>query len=69
MTYFPMFNFQNTFFLVKFGPEISKCFVLNETWCMDVFKGADSEFDNCFFTGPISGLRQFLTTESPLKMM
>lgn len=31
------------------GRETSKCFVLNETWYMYVFKDADSEFENCFF--------------------
>ena len=34
--------FPKMLFLVKFGPETSKCFVLNETWFMKVSKGADS---------------------------
>ena len=37
-------------FLGKFGPKTSKGFVLNETQFLDVFKGGDSEFDNCFLT-------------------
>ena len=35
-------------FLGKFGTETRKCFVLNETQPKEAFKGADSEFDNCF---------------------
>ena len=32
----------------KFGPETSKYIVLNQTQSMELFKGFDSEFDNCF---------------------
>ena len=32
--------------LISFGPKTSKCFVLNETWC--IFSGTDSELDSCF---------------------
>ena len=32
----------------KFGPKNQSCFVLNDTWYLEVFMGTDSEFDNCF---------------------
>ena len=35
-------------FRSKFGPELSKCFALNETWYKVVFKGADFEFNKWF---------------------
>ena len=35
-------------FLVNFGPKTLKYFILNETWYISAFKGAHSEFDNCF---------------------
>ena len=36
------------FFYSKFAIETSKYFVSNETQKIGVFKGAGSEFDNCF---------------------
>ena len=35
-------------FLGKFGTETLKFFASNETLNIGVFKGADSELDNCF---------------------
>ena len=35
-------------FLGKFGPETSKCFNENENPHKEVFRGANSEFDNFF---------------------
>ena len=43
----PYNNFFWPFFDI-FGPEISKCFIWNETRYKGVFGGADLEIDNCF---------------------
>ena len=39
--------------LDKFDSETSKCFVLNESSYIGVFKDTDSEFKNCFLFIPI----------------
>ena len=36
-------SFPKCFFILKFRPETSKYFVLNETWFMKVSEGADSD--------------------------
>ena len=35
-------------FPAKFASETLKCFALNESRYVGIFKGADSQFDNCF---------------------
>ena len=43
---------------------------LSEEICASIQKTLDGKcFNNCIFKDPLSGMRQFLTTESPLKMM
>ena len=48
LTVVPLNSVPKIPFLGKHTPETLKCFVLNETRYVIVFKGAHSEFDNCF---------------------
>ena len=49
LTIFPLNSVPKIPFLSKFGPETSKCFVLDETLYNQVLKGVgvDSEFNSC----------------------
>lgn len=43
----------------KYGPRTSKCFVLNKSWCVRVFKGGDSQLGNGFLKSSFENANNF----------